>query len=254
MSDAPRPEDVWTTLRAFTGARIGLGRVGSSLPLAEVLAFQLAHARARDAVHAPVELAGLVHGLGALGVATVEVRSRAALRDAYLRRPDLGRRLDDDSAARLAALRGDGVDVAFVVGDGLSSVAVTRHALPVLERALRYAARAGWRVGPIVLAHQARVALGDEIGALLGARVVAILIGERPGLTFADSLGIYLTYDPRPGTPDAGRNCISNVHAAGLAYDVAAHKLAYLVGEALRRGLSGVALKDESERVPLLPP
>jgi len=251
------PEEIWTRLREFTQARIGLGRVGHSLPLAEVLGFQFAHAQARDAVLRPANFLELVQGLEALGAKTVEVHSQVRNRDEYLRRPDYGRRLDEDSADRLRVLgarEGGGLDVVFIVGDGLSSFAVEKHALPVLDRMRKYAAREGWRVGPVVIARQARVALSDEVGGLLGARCAAILIGERPGLSSADSLGIYLTYGPKVGNLDAARNCISNIHPTGLSHDLASHKLHFLLREALRLKLSGVALKDTSDQVPMLPP
>ncbi len=248
------PEEIWARLREFTQARIGLGRVGHSLPLDEVLGFQYAHAQARDAVLRPVDFLGLVQGLEALEAKTVEARSQVRDRDEYLRRPDYGRRLDEDSADRLRTLAAQAgeIDVVFVVADGLSSFAVEKHALPVLERMLKHAKREGWRVGRIVIARQGRVALSDEIGSVLGARCAAILIGERPGLSSADSLGIYLTYGPKVGNLDAARNCISNIHPTGLSYDLAAHKLHFLLAEALRRKISGVALKDTSDQVPML--
>lgn len=249
-------EEIWAELRSYTQARIGLGRVGHSLPLSEVLRFQYAHAEARDAVTRPTDFAALAASLSALGVEVLDVYSRARDRDEYLRRPDYGRRLDEASAARLAALPrpAEGWDVVFVVADGLSSYAVEKHAAPLLERMFGYAARLGWSVGPVVIARQGRVALSDEIGSLLGARAVAILIGERPGLSSADSLGVYLTFGPRVGNLDSARNCISNIHPAGLSYDLAAHKLQFLLSESLRLKLSGVSLKDTSDVQPVLPP
>ena len=239
------PPDPWRRLAALTPARIGLGRAGSGLPTREVLAFALAHARARDAVHTPLEAEAVTGQIAALGLATVQVESRAADRETYLRRPDLGRTL---SPASHAALVRDGeIDLAIVVADGLSSAAVHAHAALVIAALLPHAAREGWRLGPVVVARQARVALGDEIGEALGARAVAVLVGERPGLSAPDSLGIYLTHGPRPGRTDAERNCISNIHGRGLLPRAAAFKLAWLIAQALRRALTGVGLTDESD-------
>lgn len=244
MSRAPRP-DPWERLRAFTAARIALGRAGHGLPTAELLRFGLAHAQARDAVHVPLDADALVRDLAAEGQPAVVVHSRAADRASYLRRPDLGRMLDDDSRQRIAAMRPEvPPDVVLVVADGLSSRAAGCHAVPLI-RALR-PLLADWRFGPTVVARQARVALGDEIGALLAARQVVVLIGERPGLSSPDSLGLYLTHDPRPGRTDAERNCISNVRPEGLPADAAAARLAWLMGAAQRLGATGVRLKDDS--------
>jgi ethanolamine ammonia-lyase small subunit len=238
--------DPWAHLRAYTRARIALGRTGASLPTREVLDLAYAHARARDAVHALLDAPGLCRLLEADGFDTLEAHSAAADRAAYLLRPDLGRRLDPDSAASLRRAAGAGCDLLPVVGDGLSALAVERHAAPLL-RALRALLPPGRHMGPVVVARQARVALGDPVGEILRARLVLMLIGERPGLSSPDSLGIYLTYGPRPGRLDAERNCISNVRPDGLAYEAAARRALWLTEEALRRGSSGVALKDESE-------
>ncbi len=205
-----------------------LGRAGNSLPSAPLLAFELAHAQARDAVHQPLDTSALHQALHDAGFETLDASSAAPDRDHYLRRPDLGRTLDAQSAARLAdhaSTTTDAPDVVFVVADGLSAFAAARHAVPLLE-AVR-AKLTDTRIGPVVVARQARVALGDGIGALLRARIVVVLIGERPGLSSPDSLGIYLTYDPRIGRTDAQRNCISNVRPEGLSYTLAAHKLHY---------------------------
>lgn len=238
--------DPWQSLAALTDARIALGRSGASLPTAEVLRFGLAHARARDAVHAPMEAAVLAQALSCHGFDSLEVSSRARTRLEYLQRPDLGRRLDAASRDALDRRAQAGCDLAFVVADGLSAHAVASHA-PELLGALRHRlAPADWRIAPVVLARQARVALGDEIGACLGARLVVVLIGERPGLSSPDSMGIYLTHAPQPGRLDAERNCISNVRPAGQPVAVAAERLCWMVHEARRRGLSGVGLKDES--------
>jgi ethanolamine ammonia-lyase small subunit len=246
--DALVQRDPWQALRRLTPARIALGRVGASLPTAEVLRFGLAHAQAQDAVQRPFDARSLAARLEADGWATLGVASRAATREHYLLRPDLGRRLDDASAARLdalAATEGAAPELVFVAADGLSSLAAERHA-PALLAALRPLLPRGRRIGPIVVARQARVALGDEIGERLGASLVVVLIGERPGLSSPDSLGLYLTHAPRVGRVDAERNCISNVRAGGLAPQRAAARLAWLVAESMRRGLSGVQLKEAS--------
>ncbi|WP_263142781.1 ethanolamine ammonia-lyase subunit EutC [Pseudomonas sp. RIT-PI-AD] len=234
----------WDELRSHTSARIALGRVGSSLPTAEVLKFGLAHAQARDAVHRPLDFGELDAQLREAGFQTLRVKSDAADRHTYLLRPDRGRQLDEGCRARLAEAPA-AAELAVVIADGLSSIAVQRHALPVL-RGFREAFAGDWANIPVVLAEQGRVALGDGIGEALRARLVVLLIGERPGLSSPDSLGLYLTYQPRVGRMDSERNCISNVRPEGLPYAQATHKLAYLAREALRLGLSGVALKDDS--------
>ncbi|KND61633.1 Ethanolamine ammonia-lyase light chain [Candidatus Burkholderia verschuerenii] len=243
--------DPWDALRRFTNARIALGRTGNSLPTAPLLAFQLAHAQARDAVHEPLDTAALADALHAAGFETLDAASAAPDRDHYLRRPDLGRDLDDDSAQRLAdyaAAQRDEPDVVFAAADGLSAFAVQRHVVPLITRVR--AKLDGWRIAPVVMAKQARVALGDRIGESLRAKLVVVLIGERPGLSSPDSLGLYVTYAPRAGRSDAERNCISNVRPEGLSYDAAAFKLHWLLTEALRRQLTGVGLKDHSGALP----
>jgi ethanolamine ammonia-lyase small subunit len=249
---SPITENPWQALRALTPARIALGRAGGSLPTREVLDFQLAHARARDAVHLPFDAPAIEAALHAQGLPTLQVQSAAGERSVYLQRPDLGRRLaptarqllERHTAAQPAGAR---YDAAFVVADGLSALAVHSHAVAVLTRVVATLSAEGWAIAPVVVARQGRVALGDEVGELLGAEQVAILIGERPGLSAADSLGIYLTYGPRVGRADSERNCISNVRPEGLSYDAAAFKLAYLMREARRLKLSGVDLKDDSD-------
>ncbi|HJZ42544.1 MAG TPA: ethanolamine ammonia-lyase subunit EutC [Hyphomicrobiaceae bacterium] len=243
----PPTRDPWAKLARWTPARIALGRAGASLPTREVLGFALAHAKARDAVHAPFDPGQIARGLAELGLDTIEVSSDATERALYLRRPDYGRRLSQVSRALLEARGGEPVDLALVVGDGLSAAAVHAHAVPLTAAFLPHAKSLKLSLGPVVIAHGARVALGDEIGSLLRARLVAMLIGERPGLSSPDSLGVYLTFAPKPGRSDAERNCISNIRAEGLSYALAAVKLAWLVREALRRSLTGVALKDESD-------
>ncbi|MFS8038125.1 ethanolamine ammonia-lyase subunit EutC [Xanthobacter sp. AM11] len=239
--------DPWFGFSRHTPARIALGRTGASLPTQEVLRFALAHAQARDAVHTPFDADRVEADVRELGFSTLRVASAAPARDAYLRRPDLGRRLDAESHARLAAAAGDPVDIALVVADGLSSAAIHAQTRPFLAAFKPWIASEGWSLSPVVIASQARVALGDEAAGLLRARACVLLVGERPGLSSPDSLGLYLTYDPRPGRSDAERNCISNVRPEGLAHDLAAFKLAWHVRAALQRQVTGVELKDESD-------
>jgi ethanolamine ammonia-lyase small subunit len=238
--------DCWGSLRALTPARLALGRAGASLPTDEVLRFGWDHAQARDAVQTRLDVETLQRDIGALGLAMLRVASRATDRAIYLMRPDLGRRLDPDDARALEQAPGSGCDLAVVVADGLSSLAVQRHAPALLAEVIR-AAPSDWRFSPVVIATQARVALGDEIGERLRAGMVAMLIGERPGLSSPDSLGIYLTWQPRVGRTDAERNCISNVRPQGLGYAQAAHKLVWLCREARQLKLTGVGLKDRSD-------
>ncbi|MDC8831950.1 ethanolamine ammonia-lyase subunit EutC [Alteromonas gilva] len=248
-------EDRWQQLRQFTAARIGLGRAGTSLATSELLKFQLAHAQAIDAVHAPLDSAGIKQSMQALTyhakpLEIITLQSEAADRLTYLQRPDLGRKLREAGAYQLQQYRCDvPVDVAVVVADGLSATAVHQQAprfLPALLKQLEQADRP-WRIGPLCIVEQGRVAIGDDIAQQLNAQMVVVLIGERPGLSSPDSLGIYLTWAPRRGFDDAKRNCISNVRPAGLAPDKAAHRCAYLMASARDKQLSGVALKDRSD-------
>jgi ethanolamine ammonia-lyase small subunit len=249
--------DPWAALRTHTVARIALGRTGASLPTAELLRFGVAHAQARDAVHRPLDVDALRAALQALGWRDViDVASAAPDRATYLRRPDLGRRLAAGDGVRLATGNGDGdcerfaarapCDILCIVADGLSADAAQRHAAPLLQALQPRLARAGLTLGAPVIARQARVALGDEIGAALGARLVVMLIGERPGLSAPDSLGAYLTAAPRAGRTDAERNCVSNIRPEGLSYDAAAHTIAWLCEAALAGRGTGVALEDRS--------
>lgn len=230
----------------MTPARVALGRAGPSLPTTALLDFTLDHARARDAVHAAFDATALVAQLAGLGIAAVEVHSRAGNRRDYLRRPDLGRRLDEASARQLASGEGGAGKLAMVIGDGLSPSAVHAHAVDLMRHLLPRLAASQIALGPVVIASGARVALGDEIGAIVKAELVVVLIGERPGLSAPDSLGAYLTFAPAIGRTDADRNCVSNIHREGLTYDQAALKIAWLVREGLERQVTGVALKDES--------
>jgi ethanolamine ammonia-lyase small subunit len=228
------PEDRWAVLRTLTPARVALGRVGSALPTGAYLDFQLAHARARDAVHAQLDV-------GAFGDAIV-VASAAGDRAEFLRRPDLGRRLDTVSAGKVERVGGPDL-ASIVIAGGLSALAVERHAPGVISRLVPALTADGWRVAPIVLVEHGRVAIGDEIGERLGATAVVVLIGERPGLSAPDSLGAYFTYAPRVGRTDAERNCVSNIRPEGLSLDLAAAQLRWLFAESRRRQRSGLALK-----------
>ncbi|HTJ56561.1 MAG TPA: ethanolamine ammonia-lyase subunit EutC [Devosiaceae bacterium] len=240
MTERSLRADPFAAFRGLTPARIGLGRSGDAILTQDLLALQMAHARARDAIHAAADFAQLARQLADLK--PVVVQSRAPDRAAYLLNPDLGRQLDPTAAAELPS---GSADVAFVLGDGLSASALDTHGEPVLRACL---ARLGqFSVARPVLARQARVALGDEIGERLGAKIVVMLLGERPGLSVPDSLGAYLTYAPRKGRRDSERNCVSNIHASGLAHEQAADKICWLIREALRRGVTGIELKDEAE-------
>ena len=245
----------WGTLRRFTDARIALGRAGHSLPTAPHLAFQLAHAMARDAVHLPFDAHGVAAGVQALGLEAVQLHSAAADRATYLQRPDLGRRLDEASRKSLQQRHAAPVDLAFVVGDGLSALAIHQNAVPLIEATLRrlQGDKNPWTVGSVAIVEQARVAVGDEAGAGLKARCVVVLIGERPGLSSPDSMGLYLTWAPQPGLTDANRNCISNVRPAGLAIEAAAAKLVHLLAAARQGQISGVGLKDDHDDHAALP-
>ena len=244
------PQNPLLELRRLTPARIALGRTGTSMPTSAQLDFQYAHAQARDAVHLPFDHIELRSQLAERGRESLLLHSAATDRNSYLQRPDLGRKLSDQSAQTLrdyALSHPGGIDLAVVVADGLSALAVHRHTLPFLARMEEQTAAEGWSLSPVILVEQGRVAVADEIGELLGAKMVVILIGERPGLSSPDSLGLYFTYNPKVGLTDAYRNCISNVRLEGLSYGMAAHRLLYLMREACRRQLSGVSLKDEAQ-------
>lgn len=241
--------DSWKDLRQATSARIAIGRSGVSIPTGSHLDFQLAHARARNAVHHELDSGSLRIAAKTQCLDLIELQTAAETRAVYLQRPDKGRQLSVASAQQVrdTAAGAPGCDVAFVIGDGLSALAIEKHAAAFLAIAIPAMRAEGWRIGPTSIVRQARVGVGDEIGQLLQARLVVVLIGERPGLSSPDSLGIYMTFAPRVGLTDEARNCISNVRAEGMSYAEAAHKLIYLIGEAFKRGLSGVLLKDESE-------
>lgn len=239
-------QDPWTDLRKFTAARIALGRAGGSVPTNALLDFRLSHAKARDAVHAPFDPDSLAAELRQLHENVLVVNSRAQNRTEYLLRPDQGRALDEASRDILTNSRDpDGCDLAIIVSDGLSSHAVHRQVPDLLTHLLPYFGER-WRLGPIVVVRHGRVAIQDEIGHLLGARLSLMLLGERPGLGSPDSLGAYFTHRPRPGLSDADRNCVSNIRPEGLPSDAAAFRLHHLLSASRQNAISGVGLKDES--------
>lgn len=246
------PSDPWATLKAFTPARIALGRTGTAIPLREVLAFRLAHAHARDAVHSMLDTDALITQLQNFKLPVNLLHSQAADRYEYLQRPDKGRRLDQASVGLLSSIAGDGVQdsIAIILVDGLSATAVHRNAYLLLELLIPMLQSAGIPIAPVSIVQQGRVAIGDEIGSLQKATLSVVLIGERPGLSSPDSLGIYLTYRPQIGLTDEARNCISNVRPEGLSYTAAATKLCWLIQEAFRNKLSGVLLKDHETSLP----
>jgi ethanolamine ammonia-lyase small subunit len=238
--------DSWVALRRFTQARIALGRAGHAVPTQVLLDFQLAHAQARDAVHFSWDIDAFAEQVRGLGEEVLILDTPVGSRGEYLRRPDLGRILTRESRNRLRNFNTGEADVALIVTNGLSSTAVERHGIPLLQAIVNAYRSRQIRIAPVSLVANGRVALSDDIGSILAARVAVIVVGERPGLSAADSLGIYLTFAPQPGNSDAERNCISNIRPpVGLSYDDAAAKLLYLTEEAMRRGISGVALKDE---------
>lgn len=247
MADQPTKQDrsVWDELRRLSGARIGLQRAGASLATGPLLDFKLAHARARDAVHDELDTAQLAADLALLGLDVIVADSAADDRQRYLMRPDLGRRLAPEAEAKIAK-HANQCDAAFVIADGLSARAVQRHAQPVLAGTIPILRGEGWRIAPLVVIRHGRVAVGDAVATILGSASVAVLIGERPGLTAPDSMGAYLTWQPHPGTTDADRNCISNIRPDGIPYADAAFKLAHLLRAMRARRISGVQLKDDS--------
>lgn len=239
------PPDPWRHLSEWTTARIALGRAGASTPTRAVLDFTMDHARARDAIHTPLQADELAKELEKRGLPSLRARSRASSRAEYLRRPDLGRLLEPECLPQLKNPHPATHLLTIVIADGLSALAPMRHAVPLIE--VLQQGLSGWVLDAVVLATQARVALADQIGHARGAEATIILIGERPGLNSADSLGAYLTYRPHPGRTDAERNCVSNIRPEGLSYAHAAFKLLYLLNGARTLTRSGVDLKDESD-------
>jgi ethanolamine ammonia-lyase small subunit len=251
MSEIAKPDSATAIagdLRAHTPARIALAQTGCSITTRDTLAFALDAAQARDAVHATLSLPTLLAELQTRGLDFVTVKSAAPDRKAYLQRPDLGRRLSEASAAALHRdASATGLPrLSIILADGLSALATDRHALAVIDSLLPLV-RDAWELTEIVIAEQARVALGDEIGTALGARLTLMLIGERPGLSTADSLGAYITWQPRLGRTNAERNCISNIRSEGLSPAEAAVRIAYFLREARRLRGTGTALKDPDE-------
>jgi len=236
----------WVNLHRFTEARIGLGRAGAALPIKEVLNFAMAHAQARDAVTTPIDWQPIATALTGFGLPAMFVASAAGDRDTYLRRPDLGRRLAPASRQALADAARARPDLLIVIADGLSSTGVAANAAGVIAELVPLIEKSAWGLAPVLLASQGRVAIGDDAGEILNARAVLVLIGERPGLSSPDSLGAYLTFEPRVGRKDGERNCVSNIRSGGLGAAEAAYKIHWLLREAYRRSLTGVALKDES--------
>jgi ethanolamine ammonia-lyase small subunit len=232
-------------LQAFTPARIAIGRVGTSIPLKQSLEFKLAHAHARDAVYSELDISNLTTSLKLFSSPVLHLQSQVGYREQYLQRPDMGRRLNDESIRLLQEYHSE-TDIAIIIADGLSATAVNQNSLGLLQILAPQLTAAGFKLAPISLVEQGRVAIGDDIGYGLNAKLSLVLIGERPGLSSADSLGVYLTYGPKPGLTDETRNCVSNIRPGGLSYVKAAKKIFYLISEAFKRKSSGVMLKDNA--------
>ncbi len=237
--------DPLTSLKEFTAARIAIGRVGTSIPLKQSLEFKLAHAHARDAVYSVLDKEGLTNKLNIFKLPVLHLNSKAASRHKYLKRPDWGRQLDEESAEQIRNYTIE-TDVAFIIIDGLSATAVNENAMGLIEKLIPLLLAAKLSIAPFCLVEQGRVAIGDEIAHGINAKLSVVLIGERPGLSAADSMGAYLTYNPKPGLTDESRNCISNIRPHGLTHKPAADKIWYLINEAFKRKLSGVKLKDNA--------
>jgi ethanolamine ammonia-lyase small subunit len=235
--------DPLSFLKAFTPARIAIGSTGNSIPTKQSLAFKLAHAHARDAVYTTMDSEALANELCIFNLPVLQLHSRAESRAQYLQRPDMGRWPDEYSANRLAdQITGD--DVVIIIADGLSALAIHENIMHLLRELIPKLIAAKLKISPLCLVQQGRVAIGDPIGDALNAALSIVLIGERPGLSAVDSMGAYLTYQPKPGLKDNARNCVSNIRAGGLDHSGAADKIFYLVQEAFQRKLSGVELKD----------
>ncbi len=240
-------QDLWHPLKAFTAARIALGRTGTAIPLKEVLEFKLAFAFAKDAVYSALDTEGLEEKLKVLDLTIYTLQSKATTRAEYLQRPDWGRLLDDTSIDLLRNNRQETpYNVAIIIADGLSATAINKHAFPVVQLLIKALKSMSYTLAPLSIVQQGRVAIGDETGYGLNAQMSLVLIGERPGLTSPDSMGAYLTFNPQPGLTDESRNCVSNIRPEGLNYELAAHKILYLIQESLRLQLSGVELKDNA--------
>lgn len=248
-SDIPKKltnrTDPWSMLRSYTAARIALGRTGVSVPLKESLDLRMAHAHARDAVYSELNRKMLIDSLKTFQLPIIETHSKAKDRADYLQRPDHGRQLHEDSTRKLNDENKNESDIVIILADGLSATAINNHAIPLLQQLISELNNAKYKLAPLVIAQQARVALGDPIGAALKSQLSLILIGERPGLSSPDSMGAYLTYSPRPGLTDESRNCISNIRPEGLNYERAAKKILHLIKASLALKLSGVRLKED---------
>jgi len=243
-------DDPWSPLKQFTEARIALGRTGSGLPTKKLLELSMAHAHARDAVYAELDFDKLHEQLEPFKLVILDLKSTATNRALYLQRPDMGRRLHPTSAELLPPFGNYPADIAIIVADGLSASGINLHVFPLVNELIPLLQSQGLPIGPICLAEQARVAIADDIGFGLKAKLSIILIGERPGLSAADSIGAYITFMPRPGLTDDARNCVSNIRPGGLSFKLAAGKISYLVQQALRKQLSGVGLKDDEDTQP----
>ena len=240
-------QDIWHPLKAFTNARIALGRTGTAIPLREVLAFKLAFAHAKDAVYSVLNVEKLIEKLNAFNLPIYTLQSSAISREMYLQRPDFGRLLNTKSVDLLKENKSViKYDVAIIIADGLSATAINKHAFPIVQLLINELNRLNYSIAPIAIVEQGRVAIGDETGYYLNAQMSVVLIGERPGLTSPDSMGAYLTYNPQQGLTDERRNCVSNIRPEGLMYELAAQKILYLIQESLRLKLTGVGLKDNS--------
>jgi ethanolamine ammonia-lyase small subunit len=240
------PKNPLNALKEFTAARIGIGRTGISIPLKQSLEFKLAHAHARDAVYSELDIDGLTTQLKQFDLPVLNLHSQAAYREQYLQRPDLGRQVDEESVAQMRDYNKGKPDVVIIIADGLSATAVNHNANGLLKILIPQLISTGLTLGPMCLVKQGRVAIADDAGHYLNAKLSLILIGERPGLSSADSMGAYLTFNPKPGLTDEARNCISNIRPHGLTFKPAAKKIFYLIQEAFKRKLSGVALKDNA--------
>ena len=249
-------ENPWALLKEYTDARIGLGRAGISIPTSHSLAFQLAHAQAQDAVHLPLDVEYVIEQLGNINLnqeifTPILLHSQAVNRTVYLQRPDLGRRLDKKSIEvlkKVNTLKDEKYDLSIVIVDGLSSLAIKENAqifIKKLIEVLNFSSQ-DWEIAPITIVQQGRVAIGDEVGQILNSKISIVLIGERPGLSSPDSMGLYLTYNPKVGLTDESRNCISNIRIEGLSYEEAVKKTMYLLKESRKLELSGVNLKDRT--------
>lgn len=246
MSDELDKRTLWDKLKEYTSARIAIGRTGSSIPVQNLLEFKLAHAHARDAVYSMLDIDVLLNELAKHELPILNLKSRAVHREQYLQRPDLGRLIDESSNETLLTHKGR-YDIVIIIVDGLSATAIQQNADQLLNAVIPMFKAVKFTLAPICIVEQGRVAIGDDISAALNANLSLVLIGERPGLSAADSMGAYITFSPKPGLTDDSRNCISNIRAKGLPVQLAAEKIFHLIRQAFRRQLSGVQLKDDAD-------